>query len=266
MWQDVVDLRDFYNTELGRVTRRLLQLRIRSLWPDLTGQRVLGLGYATPYLRQFMGEAERVMAVMPAAQGVLPWPSEGPGIVTLADEVELPFSDFSIDRVLLVHALESSEHAGDMLREVWRILPGGGRLLLVVPNRRGVWSLTERTPFGFGQPFTVGQVTRLLRNHSFTPLRSERALFFVPLRWKPWLTGATGWERIGHRWCNALSGVILIEAMKQLYGAAPVKKVKDKRARFALPMPTPATRVMKDILLPFLAGEGNEGLARQGRA
>ncbi len=239
MWQDVVDLQDFYGTEMGRVTRHLLKLRIRALWPDLSGQRLLGLGYATPYLRQFGPEAERVLAIMPAGQGVLPWPPGEPGAVTLADEVELPFPDNSIDRVLLVHALESSDHAGDMLREVWRVLSGGGRLLVVAPNRRGLWSHTERTPFGFGQPFSHRQLTNLLRRHSFTPLRAERALFFLPLRWRPWLSMAPGWERIGHRWLGALSGVILVEAMKQLYGAQPIA-AKRQRSRFALSLPAPA--------------------------
>src|SRR5919108_509820 len=136
MWQDVGDLKHFYDREIGHTARHLLRLRIRSLWPDLTNQRLLGIGYATPYLRQFLDEAERIGAIMPAAQGVMPWPRDGAGMTVLADETELPFQDNSIDRVLLVHALESSEHAGDLLRECWRVLAGGGRLMAVVPNCR----------------------------------------------------------------------------------------------------------------------------------
>jgi SAM-dependent methyltransferase len=245
MWQDIVDLKDFYDREIGRTARHLLRARIRALWPDLKGQRLLGLGYATPYLRQFLGEAERVAAVMPAAQGVMPWPREAPGMTLLADETELPFQDNSVDRVLLVHSLESSEHPGDMLGEVWRVLGGGGRLMVVVPNRRSLWSHLERTPFGHGQPFTQGQVTRLLRSHSFTPLTTERALLFWPFAWRTWLKAAPGWERIGRRWFTPFAGVIVIEAMKQLYGAAPTKAVK-RRVRFASPigLPAPATREM----------------------
>ena len=48
MWQDVGDLKHFYDREIGHTARHLLRLRIRSLWPDLTGQRLLGIGYATP--------------------------------------------------------------------------------------------------------------------------------------------------------------------------------------------------------------------------
>jgi SAM-dependent methyltransferase len=249
MWQDVGDLKLFYDREIGRTARHLLRLRIRALWPDLSAQRLLGIGYATPYLRQFLGEAERIGAVMPAAQGVMPWPREGAGMTVLADDTELPFQDNSIDRVLLVHALESSEHAGDMLREVWRVLAGGGRLMAVVPNRRSYWSHLERTPFGYGQPFTQAQLVRLLRSNGFTPLQTERALLFMPFTWRAGLKAAPGWERIGRRWFSAFAGVIVIEAMKQLYGGVPAKAVK-RHARFTtIGIPAPATREMVGRIL-----------------
>ena len=47
---DVVDLRNFYGQRLGVVARRFVGRGIRSLWRDAAGQRVLGIGYTTPYL------------------------------------------------------------------------------------------------------------------------------------------------------------------------------------------------------------------------
>ena len=152
MHTDVVDLRDFYETHLGRVARRMIRRGIRETWPNMRGLSLLGLGYATPYLRQFRGEAERVVACMPASQGVLHWPPEGPWSVALGEETLLPLPDYSIDRVLLVHGLEDSESLAGLLREIWRVLTGDGRLLVVVPNRRGIWARVERTPFGWGHP------------------------------------------------------------------------------------------------------------------
>lgn len=69
MWTDVVDLSNFYASGLGRVARRMIVRRIRLLWPDLRGVSVLGFGYATPFLGVFRGEADRVIAAMPSAQG-----------------------------------------------------------------------------------------------------------------------------------------------------------------------------------------------------
>ena len=125
MYADVVDLRDFYATRLGQVVRRMVRRRVRLMWPDVHGMRVMGLGYAAPYLRLFSDEAERVLGMMPAEQGVLAWPPDGPNCIALSEEGELPLQDYSVDRVLLVHALEYSEHARLLLRECWRVLAGG---------------------------------------------------------------------------------------------------------------------------------------------
>jgi SAM-dependent methyltransferase len=138
MYSDVVDLRDFYATSLGQVAIRMIRRRIRLIWPDLAGMRLLGMGYAVPYLRPFREEAERALAVMPSLQGVLPWPADGPNVVALAEEAELPFDDSSMDRILLVHAVESSEQVRPLLKEAWRVLTGAGRVLGLVPNRRGI--------------------------------------------------------------------------------------------------------------------------------
>ena len=66
MWTDVVDLHEFYRSHLGQIARRLIRERIRRIWPDVGNMSVLGLGYATPYLRPFLDEAERVTSLAPA--------------------------------------------------------------------------------------------------------------------------------------------------------------------------------------------------------
>ena len=119
---DVVDLRNFYGQRLGVVARRFVGRGIRALWRDTAGQRVLGIGYATPYLGLFREEAERCLAFMPAAQGVVKWPTTRPALSALVDENELPLPDAAVDRVLLVHALEMTNDPAALLREVWRVL------------------------------------------------------------------------------------------------------------------------------------------------
>ena len=149
---DVVDLRNFYAQRLGVVARRFVGRGIRTRFTDTRGMRVLGVGYPTPYLGLFRGEAERCLAFMPAVQGVLKWPTDRPSLAALVDELELPLADAAVDRVLLVHALEMAQDPATLLREVWRVLAAGGRLLVVVPNRRGVWARMDTTPFGHGRP------------------------------------------------------------------------------------------------------------------
>ncbi|MCH8139779.1 MAG: methyltransferase domain-containing protein, partial [Proteobacteria bacterium] len=142
------------------------------------------------------------------------------------------FPDASIDRVLLVHALECSEQVRPMLREVWRVLADGGRLLVVVPNRRGIWARFDRSPFGHGQPYTVSQLSRLLRDNLFTPIAAAGSLFAPPSHSRMMLAAAPAWERLGSRWFQTFAGVVLIEAGKQIYAASPARAGKRKRRAY----------------------------------
>ena len=246
MWTDVVDLRDFYGTSLGQMAQRLIRRQLRQLWPDVAGLRVLGLGFATPYLRAFLPEAERVIAVMPASQGVLPWPAEGPGLTTLADETDLPLPDRSMDRIVLVHALEGTEQVRAMMREAWRVLADGGRLMVVAPNRRGIWARLERTPFGNGRPYTMGQLNRLLRDNMFTPVDTGSALYLPPTTSRMALRFAPAIEELGRRWFETFAGVVMVEAAKQIYGGSALRDAKVKRRGY-LPVAEGFSRVAPDL-------------------
>jgi len=245
MWSDVIDLRDFYVSPLGRLTRRLIGRRLRRMWPAAAGQRMLGLGFATPYLAPFQGEAERVLAAMPPGQGVMRWPDEASGLVTLAGETALPFPDRSMDRILMVHCLESSDHLRPMMRECWRVLADGGRLLVIVANRRGLWARAEGSPFALGRPYSMGQITRLLRENLFVPAQSSTALFVPP--WKPFTAWAGALEDLGSRWFPTFAGVLMVEAEKQIYAVpldgVPARAVQAQAtASVAMPSPSAAGR------------------------
>jgi SAM-dependent methyltransferase len=221
---DVVDLRDFYSERLGLIARRLIGQRLKERWPSLTGERLLGVGYATPYLRHLGDGAERIIAFMPATQGVVNWPREGPNAVALVAEDSLPLPDHSVDRVLVVHALEAAVNDGEALREIWRVLAPGGRLLLVVPNRSGIWARSEATPFGSGRPFGRSQLTRLLRDAMFSPLGWTEALAVPPFRFRPLIRSGQSWERVGRTLWPAFAGVLIVEATKQLYQGIPARQ------------------------------------------
>ena len=229
MASDVVDLRDFYRTPLGQVARRMIRRAVRQMWPDLQGMRLLGAGYPAPYLSAISPETERTIALMPASLGVLAWPPDGANLALLADEGELPFADFSLDRVLLVHALETSEQAGTLLKEAWRVLAGGGRLMVVAPNRRGIWARLDRTPFGSGRPYTMSQLSQLLRDELFTPVATGAALFVPPSRSRMVLRSSRAWERIGARWFPTFAGVVIVEATKQIYAKPVVARAPRRR-------------------------------------
>ncbi len=221
---DVVDLRNFYALRLGTVARRFIGRGIRARWPNVGGLSVLGVGYPTPYLGLFREEAERCLAFMPAAQGVVKWPSAQPALAALVDDNALPLADSSIDRILLVHALETSPDAAALLREVWRVLAAGGRLLAVVPNRRGLWARMDTTPFGQGRPYSRSQITHLLRETWFTPVAWGEALYVPPIGRNWFLRSAVAWERTGATLSAPFAGVHIVEATKQVYRVIPAKR------------------------------------------
>jgi SAM-dependent methyltransferase len=223
----------FYRAPLGAVTRRILRDRLRQVWPELKGREVLGLGHAGPYLRLWRRDAARLVSATPMAlttqDGMAPWPPEGPCAATMVDEERLPFADLSFDNILLVHGLEASENARRLLREAWRVLRPEGRLLAVVPNRRSIWAHLEHTPFGHGQPYSPGQLARLLERAMFTVEGREAALFIPPFGARPLLRGARIWEAVGRAVAPQIGGATVIEAHKAVMGLIPAAGMPARR-------------------------------------
>jgi SAM-dependent methyltransferase len=229
MAADVHSAADFYGTACGAVSALLLRERLSGLWPELRGLSVLGLGYPVPYLRLWRAEAARCVAVIPVQCGVARWPAGKPNLTCTAEEDALPFPDLAFDRILLVHGLESAENARRMLREVWRVLKDDGRLLVVAPNRRGMWAHLESTPFGQGQPYSPGQIGQLLAASLFRVERRERVLYMPPTNLRLVLRGARLWERAGRKLVPQLAGVTITEAVKDVYAAVPTAAVPRRR-------------------------------------
>ena len=214
MRNDAHELKRFYASPLGRAATRSIAIGLSRVWRPIPNERLVGLGYALPWLDRLGGEAERMMALMPAAQGARRWPKEGPSCTAIVYEEELPLAEASVDRVLLVHALEHSEVPLETLREVHRVLAANGRVIVVVPHRRGVWARFEHTPFGTGRPWSRGQLERILDEAGFAIADLNDALMFPPLavsRLAP-LWGPL--DMVGRKVFSAFSGAIIAVGAK----------------------------------------------------
>jgi SAM-dependent methyltransferase len=231
MRRDVLELREFYATPLGRAVRDMLSRKIGEVWGDAAGLDVMGLGYATPFLERFAA-ARRVVAAMPAAQGVEAWPAGDRNRACLVEDQALPFQNALFDRVLIAHGLEESDQAGALLREVGRVLAPSGRVIVVAAARGGLWAHAERTPFGHGRPFTRRQLEQLVREADLEPVAWSQALYVPP--WTPLSGWAVGFEQVGSRIWPGAAGLVLLEAIKRTF--APVK-ARPARARIASPLP-----------------------------
>ena len=223
---DVVDLREFYATRLGITTRRLIANRLKLLMGSLAGVTIMGLGYGLPYLLSGVDEARRCFVFMPARQGVIHWPTEGLIRSSLVDECDLPLLESTVDVALAIHGLELTDSPVEMLSELWRVLTPQGRLLLIVPNRRGLWASFDTSPFGYGQPFSAPQLVSLLRESRFSIVSWSHALFFPPVGGNVSLAAAGMLEGMGRHLVPGLGGVIIVEAVKQVYAISSGKRVR----------------------------------------
>lgn len=239
MATDVSRLIAYYRSPLGRISRALVREQVIGLAEDVAGKRILGLGFATPYLRFALGPAERVVALMPARQGASAWPREGPSHTVLADPLEMPLTDAAIDLTIAIHALEHVSDAEELMRELWRITAPNGRLIIIVPRRRGIWAQRDNTPFGSGNPYSGGQLDKLLRDHSFVPEAWRDGLFVPPLNSSLVLGSTRLFERAGRLFGPAMSGVICVRARKEAFPAIPRRRRADRYIR--VPDLSPAT-------------------------
>lgn len=229
MHLDVLDLKAFYyRTTLGRWVQAQMQRELRGLWPNVRDMRVEGFGFAAPFLRPFLADTSDVLSLMPAEQGVMPWPANDPNRSLLVEETEWPIESSSIDRLLVAHGLETCERPAALLEEMYRVAAPQGRVVLIVPNRLGSWARRDATPFGYGRPYSFGQLDRQLRLHGFDPVAHRGALYAPPHYSNRSLRFAGTVERMA-RGLNPqrFAGVLIVEAQKRLY--PPPQRVKERK-------------------------------------
>ena len=231
MHVDVLELRTFYyRTKLGRAAQRAIRDQVTTLWPDAKGQSVAGFGFSAPLLRPYLADARRVIALMPGQQGVMPWPTGQPNVSVLCEETLWPLESDSMNKLIVMHALETSEQPIALLDECYRVLAPEGRGLFIVPNRAGLWSRRDKTPFGFGRPFSLGQLEAQLRQIGLIPERHVAALYQPPSDTPFWLRTSAMWEKMGRKVSNRFAGgVLIVEVTKQV--PAPPRPGLSERVR-----------------------------------
>jgi SAM-dependent methyltransferase len=238
---DVVELRDFYQTPLGLSAKRKIVHVLRQRFVANPQDMILGLGFAHPYLDDIAPENSISLSFMMARQGVIHWPLGQKNRSALIDENDLPLLESTADHVVVIHGLELAETPLEMLQEIWRVLAPQGKLYLVVPNRRGLWAASDASPFGSGQPFSRQQIAQLLKEARFSTNWWQEALVMPPLSAPSMLKIAPAAEALGRKFGSRFSGVIIVEAVKQVYAFSSGKRVRRLLPRFRpLLLPRPA--------------------------
>ena len=225
--QDIISLRQFYASPLGRQVKRWLRRKVKQHISRTHGETLVGLGYATPLLRgieTLENAPNHIIAVMPGAQGAIYWPVQSDNRVALGTPERLPFADSSVHWIVMLHAFEFAESPADMLREAHRVLVPGGRLLLFVPHRHRPWRWWGETPFKEGTSYRYGEMKQLMHDAEFTITDCGGALMLPPF-YASFLDRVIGFfERVLSVLIPRAGSVMCVEVEKQIYAAMKQKK------------------------------------------
>jgi SAM-dependent methyltransferase len=231
MRADIVNLRQFYSSSLGRrVKARLCRITLNH-WPSHKGDVILGIGYTLPMLRVIERTSNGlVVALMPAVQGAIYWPVHSENRTILGDEMRPPFAPNSVSRIVMLHTLEHADAPEELLRVLWQLLEPGGQLLLMVPNRHGLWSRVGKTPFATGKAYTLTELKKLLGAADYTLREVSTSLYLPPSAHPLWFKLAGFCELVGHMLFPRHGGIHVIEAEKQIYAGLGERATLRKEA------------------------------------
>ncbi len=236
MRPNVVSLRQFYSSRLGRKVKQRLRQLVMEQWPDHAQEAIVGIGYALPVLRVLeRAKPASLVALMPANQGAIYWPVHSENHSVLGDEMMPPFAAGTVHRVVMLHAFEHVAQPKELLQVYWQMLVPGGRLLLIVPNRRSYWASFGTTPFARGTPYSMSQIKELLADAQFTLRDHHTALFAPPTSHPMWLRAWRSLESLGRALAPGMGGVLIIDAEKQIYASIPEPVAKAKWVRAVAP-------------------------------
>ena len=214
----------FYSTQLGNVTRKHIEEKILKKWKSVKGNNLLGLGYLKPWLKIFESSNtffSAITEIEDKKKEIIKITKQ----TCIVEDTKLPFPDLSINRILICHLLETTTQIDLLLHEMWRIMSGESKIILIVPNKLGFWCRNKNNPFGHGKSFTSFELNSLLLDHGFSDIKVDFCLFMPPSEKKYLLSESNRIERLGNKFLNIFGGIIFIEASKNIY-ALPKISVK----------------------------------------
>ena len=215
---DILDLEAFYASPLGQMVSRDLSNCLGRLKAPHRHAAKIGLGYTLPFEAQF---GPSFPQFMPAEQGCIRAKSGHSNRVALVHGNDLPLRDGSVDWILATHFFEHVANIPNALEEIWRVLSPEGRVIMVVPNRRGLWARLDKTPFGMGRPYSRGQLRRAALEVGFIPLRWETGLHFLPSERRSIMRISAVSGPLIRFLLPELSGTLILELGKRV--SAPIK-------------------------------------------
>ena len=235
---DFNNLHQFYNSELGKCTQGFLEQKIKSYVDVKSDTVITGVGYTAPFLLN-LEQGDTKLSLVP--EFIENFNVVGSTEHAVCEEDHLPLLNNSSDLCLMVHCLEHSNSPWGLMAEINRILPSGGRVVVVVPNRVGLWARRTNNPFGFGRSYTKGQLKKLMLATGFVEITTDYSVYNPPLHSLFNSAIANFCENWMKYVLRENSGVIIGVYEKQVH-----KYVESKNRVFKVPIRRPKLAVNKD--------------------
>lgn len=200
-------IEDFYKNDQGIKFYKNINNSIKELWPDITNENIIIIGYGSPYIDSF---------------------NKNNNVITINCFDSFSFPVEYADRVILVHAIEYNEQPSLLLREIWRIIKTNGKLLVIAPNKHGQFYNSKDPIFNHANFFTVNKLISMLDDSLFEPLRIRATLFSSYNFNESFPNVAKFFDNICDKWLVLFGGILLVEGEKKLVIATNKHRLKKK--------------------------------------
>ena len=248
---EINELQNFYtNTLLGSFCSKNISTLIKKneafiVRENFNQENIVGYGYPIPYLDNLIKTNSNYLCLMPKNQGALNWPSKKNKTI-MVEQTEWPLESEISDIAMIVHGLENCDNPSKLLEEAWRVLVPEGHLFIIVPNRTGFWARSDLTPFGFGRPYSISQLSKILVENKFKILNTSATLLMPPTKKKMLFNSFKFVDQITLKYASkVMGGVLVILAKKQIHIANTIKISDSIKAPLEIfdglikPKPTP---------------------------
>lgn len=210
-------IKDFYASKKGKSFSQIISSNLAKI-TNVRNKSILKLGYLEPFLTDKVLMNNITTGILPNNyvfhNGDVPYSYK-----INQDLCSIQLKTASQNMVVTVNVIEYSENLEKTIREIWRILKDGGKLIIITPLVYNIYNVFHNTPFKLAQKFTENNLARILEKNDFSITYSKIIQFPPQPKEGPI-------SRYMYSCFSMFSSVLIIEASKGTFLRIIASKVE----------------------------------------